>query len=248
MNQTSKTKFYNTYHKKNDRYQGVVSENNFTYFLLLWYLKFVLLDIKAKAKALDVGCGVGTLAFYLASKGFDVTGVDVSSRAVEIAKGNILSKELHVDFQLGDVSKLKTKEKYDLVICTEVVEHIEDDLAFVKSIYKQIAPKGYLFLSTPSVNAPLYRLGMLKKFDDEVGHLRRYTEESITELVSKSGFEVIESAKAEGILRNSLFTIKPFGQLIRFIKGPLVPIFHFFDYLSLLLFGESDLIVIARKK
>jgi ubiquinone biosynthesis O-methyltransferase len=244
----SKTRFYDIYHKKNDRYQGVIGENNFTYFLLLSYLRFVLLDVKANGNVLDVGCGVGTLAFYLASKGLTVTGIDVSSRAVEIARANRLSKELPVEFQLADVTKLATKEKYDLVICTEVVEHIENDLKFLKSIHEHVSPKGYLFLSTPSLNAPLYRLGVLKKFDDEVGHLRRYTEESITELVSKAGFEVIECAKNEGILRNALFTIKPLGQLIRLIKGPLVPIFHFIDHLSLLLFGESDLIVIARKK
>jgi hypothetical protein len=53
--------------------------------------------------------------------------------------------------------------------------------------------------------------------------------------------------RTEGIVRNVLFTTK-FGFLIRFIKGPLVPLFHLVDAMFLPLFGAVDVLIVAEKK
>jgi hypothetical protein len=102
-------------------------------------------------------------------------------------------------------------------------------------------------LTTPSKDAPLYRMGLLTKFDNEVGHLRRYTQYDVELLLKNSGFKIIKKSKTEGIFRNLLYTNKFLGQLIRVIRGPFVSIFHFIDEISVKLFGESDLIFIAQK-
>jgi ubiquinone biosynthesis O-methyltransferase len=196
-------------------------------------------------KILDVGCGVGSLSLYLAKQGATVTGVDVSKRAIKIAeqarKYNGLKKLTFKHQQLKDVSG-----KFDLIICTEVIEHIPDDTAFAKQLFVKLKPGGFLFLTTPLQSAPLHKLGLLKKWDVEVGHLRRYTPQSITELLQKTGFTIEKTELIEGIVRNWLFTIG-WGFLLKFIKGPLVSLFHFKDEILGRIFGFSNIQVLAHK-
>ena len=106
---------------------------------------------------------------------------------------------------------------------------------------------GYLILSTPSKNAPLFKLGLLYDFDRKVGHLRRYKPLEIINKLEENGFTVERLIKTEGVLRNSLFTINGLGILIKFIKGPIVNIVSLIDNITLKIFGESDLIIIAKK-
>ena len=58
---------------------------------------------------------------------------------------------------------------------------------------------------------------------------------------------IIQIIKAEGLLRNSLFLIKKFGWIVKFIKGPLVNIFSIIDKIFIKLFKESQIIIIAKK-
>ena len=100
---------------------------------------------------------------------------------------------------------------------------------------------------TPSKNAPLYRLGLTKDFDKRVGHLRRYREKELLDQIKYAGFNIIEIKKNEGILRNFLYTNSIAGNAIRFIKFFIVDLISYLDNLSMLIFGESDFIVIAKK-
>ena len=114
---------------------------------------------------------------------------------------------------------------------------------------KQLLKKnGRLIISVPSKNAPLHKLGLLKIFDKKVGHLRRYTEKDLINLLDKTGYIKLKSKKTEGILRNILFTIKGFGFFIKFIKGFLVTLLMFFDQVLVMLFGESQIFIIATPK
>ena len=271
MNKSGKVSFYDQYHKKNRNafYYKVITDNNFTYFYTLRYLKkaLELMDfIKRREKSpsgtfasirgdkvhtfeiLDLGCGVGTIDFFLAQKGYQVTGIDISADAIKIC--NTVKKNLDVQnatFIQGDVQKVKFAHQFDLIICSEVIEHVEKDTELVKTIFSLLKSGGVLLLTTPSIHAPLYRLGLLKDFDQRVGHLRRYTLHGLVTLIEQSGFEIREKAKAESVLRNALYTFPPLGYLIKIIRGPLVSLFHVFDQLFTTLFGESDLVIIAEK-
>lgn len=246
----NKKNFYDTYHRKNDDFTKVISDNNATYFYILPILKKALSKLsKNNIEAIDVGCGVGTIAFYLAEKKVKVDGFDVSSRAINLCnRYKKISGEKNARFYNLDIEKLNIKSKYQLIVCTEVIEHLKNDERFVKKLSSICQTNGYLILSTPSQNAPLYKLGMLDDFDKQVGHIRRYNETNLIKIIEDNGFKVIEIKKVEGILRNSLFTFKHLGFLLKFLKGPITPFFHAFDKLSAYLFGESDLIILARKK
>lgn len=250
---SNKQDFYDSYHTKNNFFYSVISRNNFTYFLILnFFYDAAFLRLLTKKKSfeeitlLDVGCGVGTLAFYFASLGATVKGIDVSQRAIDIcneAKAHLALKNVTFKKELLK----KGEEECDLVVSSEVIEHVEDEDTFLKNISSHLKPGGLLFLTTPSKENSLYRLGFYKKFDEEVGHLRRYTSTSLKKVLEKNHFEILEMKKSEGPLRNILYTTK-LGFLIRFLRGPLVPLFHYFDSWTVRFFGASNIMVVAQKK
>ncbi len=236
--------FYNSYHSKNSFFYKAITAGNFTYFYILQLLQKA--DSIKGATILDVGCGVGALSFYFAGQGAKaVVGVDVSSRAIQIAQtaqGKLLFP--NVVFKHGEL--VNNMYAFNMLFCSEVIEHVADDSAFLHTLHSNIKPGGTLVLTTPSKENVLYKLGFYKKFDKEVGHERRYTKAGLAKLITSHGFVIQVIREVEGPLRNILFTTK-LGFLIRFIRGPLVPLFHFFDTLSAKIFGASDIQVIARK-
>jgi len=234
------------YHSKTKRQLKIIKDNNFTYRLLISVINKHLKN--SNQKILDIGCGAGTLSFYLAKRGHNVLGVDISSKAIKECSVSTKSLGLeHLNFKQLDFPNKYPNEKFDVVILTEVIEHLEDDKKTLMVINKLLKPNGLIILSTPSNTAPLHRLGVTKKFDKDVGHLRRYSLEEIARLVKKSGFKIIETKKTEGILRNFLFINPVAGKLIRFIKYFISDIVTVADNSTVPLFGYSNIIIVARK-
>ena len=118
----------------------------------------------------------------------------------------------------------------------------------MKEIWKRLKPVGLLIITTPSSNAPLYRLGLLNKFDISVGHLRRYTLPELTMLVEKNGYKVMKSGRHEGILRNYLFTNRGAGKLLKFVRWKISNIISIIDRMTIPIFGESNIHIVAQKK
>lgn len=97
---------------------------------------------------LDVGCGNGSLSHWLASLGYVVTGLDISLQGIETARRSFPD----VTFLNGDVRDLPgeiSKQKFDIVLATEVIEHLYSPAEFVHAIKRCIAVKGRLVLTTP---------------------------------------------------------------------------------------------------
>lgn len=254
---SKKQDFYDSYHEKNDKFYGIIKRNNFTYYeIIKFFYSYILVNlfevsIKSNNKAnipriLDVGCGVGTLALFFASLGMKVKGVDISSRAIQIAE-NARKQMNYKNISFAKQLLQKGKGQYDMVLISEVIEHIENEKEFLEKIHSHLTKNGLLFLTTPLKTNLLYKVGFYKSFDKEVGHLRRYTKESIQELLDRNNFSVLHFREVEGPLRNLLFTTK-LGFLIKFIRGPLIPLFHKIDWISIKLFGASDILVVARRK
>lgn len=239
-------KFYNKYHRKKRGYKKILSLNNFTYFILLKLLNRPPF-IQHKT-FLDIGCGVGSISLYLASKGKKVLGVDVSSKALKIAdQAKKENRLLDLEFEKISAEEFNTSKRFDAVLLIEVIEHIKDDKRLLKKIYSFLKKDGHLLLTTPSSENIMYKLGFYKEFDRKVGHIRRYAKKQLIKMLEDSGFEIIQYYKKESILRSLLFTTK-MGLLIRFIRGPLVAFFHRLDDAVGKIFGFTDHIIIAQKR
>ena len=101
---------------------------------------------KKPCKTIDLGCGAGNYAIYLASKGFDVTGVDISPTAIKIAKGNAKKKVVKCVFLvadvLGDLDEIK--ETFDFAYDWELLHHIfpEKRKKYVENVHRILNPRG----------------------------------------------------------------------------------------------------------
>lgn len=236
---------YDNFHGTTSIQNKVIIKNNFTYKTTL---NIIDRFIHSKKNILDIGSGAGTLCLYYASKGYEVVGIDVSEKAIYSA--NKSAKHLGIEnakFFKMNFPKETPEERYDFIIFTEVIEHLEDDHLALHKIFSLLKTNGIAVISTPSKNAPLFRLGLAVEFDRNVGHLRRYTLEELTSKCKKQGFKVLETKKTEGIIRNFLYLNPLAGKAIKFIKYFLVDFILYIDWLSMKLFGESNIFVVIQK-
>jgi 2-polyprenyl-6-hydroxyphenyl methylase/3-demethylubiquinone-9 3-methyltransferase len=98
--------------------------------------------------ALDVGCGAGLLCEPLARLGAKVTGIDASPDVIAVAREHAAAMSLDIDYRAGDVQQLEGQ--FDLITSLEVIEHVAEPAAFMKTLAKRLAPGGLLILSTPN--------------------------------------------------------------------------------------------------
>ena len=108
--------------------------------------------------ALDVGCGAGLLCEPLARLGAHVTGIDAAAENIAVARGHAAESRLSIDYRTGSVEHVDNR--YDLVTCLEVIEHVSDPPAFVRGLARALAEGGLLVLSTPN-RTPMSRLAMI---------------------------------------------------------------------------------------
>lgn len=105
----------------------------------------------AGKSALDVGCGAGLLAEPLARLGATVTAIDAAPELVEAARAHAAPQGLAIDYRAIPVEQVDGQ--FDLVTAMEVIEHVADPAAFVRSLAARLAPGGLLILSTPNATA-----------------------------------------------------------------------------------------------
>lgn len=120
------------------------------------------LDIK-NSNILDIGCGGGILAEELTDRGANVTGLDASKKTIQIAKDHAKEKSFKVNYlntSLEDHIK-KNNQKYDAIVCFELIEHVPDQLKLIQDI-SSICKKGTkVFLSTINRNITSFVLAKI---------------------------------------------------------------------------------------
>lgn len=118
-----------------------------TYFAVRDILKQ---NVDKKQKILEVGSGLGYLTYALAQEGYNITGLDISIDAVEKAE-----KQFGKHFICEDVYQyaIDNNGKYDVVILTEVIEHVPDPCVFSNILLKLLKSEGNLIISTPNKSA-----------------------------------------------------------------------------------------------
>ena len=98
---------------------------------------------------LDVGCGGGLVSEPLARLGARVTGIDPTIDSIGVARRHAEGQGLAIDYRTAPVEELQaTGETFDAVVCMEVIEHVPDPAAFVRSLGALVRPGGALIMST----------------------------------------------------------------------------------------------------
>jgi len=101
-----------------------------------------------KINILDIGCGGGLLSEPMTRLGANVTGIDASSKNINIAKLHAKKNKLKINYLCSSPEKLKIKKKFDVILNMEIVEHVEDINFFINSCSKLLKKNGLMFIAT----------------------------------------------------------------------------------------------------
>jgi 2-polyprenyl-6-hydroxyphenyl methylase/3-demethylubiquinone-9 3-methyltransferase len=109
-------------------------------------------------RALDVGCGGGILAESMSFDGAGVTGIDLSEKALKVAKLHQLESGAQVDYRLIAAEALAEEqpESFDVVTCMEMLEHVPDPASTMAACARMVKPDGWVFFSTLNRNPKSY--------------------------------------------------------------------------------------------
>ena len=130
-------------HKFNPIRISYIKENIINTFKLD-YNKTPLKNIKI----LDIGCGGGLLSEPMCRLGAKVTGIDASDKNIEVARLHSKKNNLEIEYLCSSPEKFSAKDKFDVILNMEIVEHVEDVNFFLKSCSKLLKKDGIMFVAT----------------------------------------------------------------------------------------------------
>lgn len=162
------------------------------------------IDPQKKDKILDVGCGDGFYLFILSQLGkYNLIGIDSQAPSIAAAKKFIRDKS--VKLVVGDINAYGfSPESFNKIICSEVVEHLSNDVTGLKSMYRLLKKGGHIYITVPHLNYPFFWdplnwilqhiFGTHVKSGFWAGiwnmHDRLYTMAKITDAVKIAGFKI----------------------------------------------------------
>lgn len=120
---------------------------------------FKQFDIKG-LRILDIGCGGGLLCEPLARLGAHVMGIDLSKEAIETAREHANKSGLSIDYKEGDLASME-ESVFDVVIASEVIEHVNDPKVFVQQMARSLKKSGCAVITTLNRTPKSYLLGII---------------------------------------------------------------------------------------
>jgi 2-polyprenyl-6-hydroxyphenyl methylase/3-demethylubiquinone-9 3-methyltransferase len=117
----------------------------------------------AGKNVLDVGCGGGLLSEGMCEKGATVTGIDLSDKALSVARLHLLESGRQVDYRQISAEELAAQQgsSFDVVTCMEMLEHVPDPASTVAACAALVKPGGHVFFSTINRNPKAYLFAVI---------------------------------------------------------------------------------------
>jgi 2-polyprenyl-3-methyl-5-hydroxy-6-metoxy-1,4-benzoquinol methylase len=148
------------------------------------------------SRVLDLGCSVGQLARHLVDRGCTVVGVELDTAAA--ARAEQWCEAVHpADLDLVELAPLLGDDRFDAIVCADVIEHLRDPARLLREALPLLAPGGVLVATVPNIAHGSVRLALLTgRFEyADLGimdrtHLRFFTRATLTELLRICGYRV----------------------------------------------------------
>ena len=162
---------------------------------LMRYHDFFTERLHKGEKVLDVGSGIGFLAYDMASTGAEVVGIELSKKNID--KANSLYKLPNLKFILGDAWEVcqlaDTEEKFDTVVMSNVLEHIDDRVGFIKKVQSSVHASRWL-IRVPCFDrdwtvALAQELGLDSRLDET--HFTEFTRESFEKEMTAASLKIV---------------------------------------------------------
>ncbi len=136
---------------------------------------------KSFMKVADFGCGAGLMLEDLKILG-ELTGYDQNEDVLNHCR----KKHCGVNFVLSNIASDDKiiENSYDVAVALDILEHIEDDGKAVKNIYNSLGINGFCVFTVPALEL------LWSKFDENLGHKRRYNKKQLVTLLQNAGFEI----------------------------------------------------------
>ncbi len=207
----------------------------------------------SKGKILEIGSGLGNISTFFLENKNEILLTDLRTEYCTLlqhkfsSKPNLLGVDqlnlIHPDFDTIYSAHL---EKYDTVFALNVIEHIKDDNLAISNCKKLLKTNGHLIILVPSYQK------LYNRFDEELGHFRRYTQKSLLELFLKNHFSVVHTQYfnligiAGWYVSGSLMKKESIPSNQMKVYDKLVPVWRVLDNLVQNKIGLST-IIIGRK-
>lgn len=164
---------YDRMYDNEDRYWWFVSRRELVVRLVRW------VGLKGPARLVDVGCGTGATAQALGQFG-EVVGVDLSDRALSYCRRRGVERLVQ-----GRVEALPLpSDQFDVLVATDIVEHLDDDLAGLKEFHRILKPGGRAVVTVPAYEF------LWSEHDVALMHRRRYVARQLAQRAREAGFEL----------------------------------------------------------
>jgi len=202
-------------------------------------------SIPAGGRVLDVGCGNGVISRHLGQFGYDVLGIDISQKTIDVARSR--NRLPNVRFEAISAEELTAQgQQYDAVICSEVLEHLHQPGMLLHTIYDSLRPEGVLIVTVPNgkgprevcVTKPMLKarnnprlwafitrvkkaLGFkgttVQSQADNLDHVQFFTRRDLQALAAAHDFRIVQFAKTNFV--EDVFPFSLFTKRIRFLQA-----------------------------
>ncbi|MGB3008466.1 MAG: methyltransferase domain-containing protein [Chitinophagaceae bacterium] len=212
-------------------------------------LNFIIKALKTKlpegAEVLDVGCGNGVISRSLGEQGYKVKGIDVSEKTIE--KARALNKYSNVKFEVISAEKLVAEGfRYHAVICSEVLEHLNEPEILLKVLHQSLLDDGILIVTVPNGKGPRelfvtkpivalqkkntwvwkfvkkvknlfgYKGTTVQSDADNLTHIQFFTKQALEKLAVNSSFRIVQFGKTNFI--EDVFPFSFFSKRIKILQ------------------------------
>lgn len=151
---------------------------------------------KRGGRFLDVGFGLGERLYYGQKLGFEVYGTEFDADCINFLHSHLPDASLY----LGDIFGAGYKDDYfDFVHCYHVIEHVLDPVKFIEELYRITKPGGIIYVGTPDLGAPAYKMYRLLNFMtyqipqivDGMEHTVLFNKKNLSGLLKDVGFRLV---------------------------------------------------------
>ena len=175
-------------------------------FLRSWYVRRELRTIRKKfgdkkISIYDAGSGYGQYSFFMSKnlQPCEIYSVDVKADWINDSREFFLSQKIkNVSFGVENLTAITHKDRFDLIVCVDVMEHIADDKKVFNNYYNALKKDGYLLINTPSI----YGGSDVHKDEDEsfIGEHERdgYSKEDLESKLHPLGFSTYQAKYSYG--------------------------------------------------
>ena len=199
MKATRKELFYNTF---SDKWENSINKIETRKRIKVVFGK-LLKGIELKGKEfLEIGCGLGHFAEKAYEKGAKVTAIDIGEKLVEKTKERVPGGKILV----ASAAELPFEDEFfDIVLSTEVIEHVEDQKSAFSEMLRVLKRGGYLVLTTPNkMFKSVFDFLSFIKFRPYHGNEKWLSSREIKKFIKKMGAEIIKETHFNFIYPNEL--------------------------------------------